>query len=269
MRFCGVLIIIPFLMLSAAPTEAASPGTNQPAGWAAVMDWPADSLADSGFRDTYNSCPVQNGMAVATWKAGAAAGGCQLDSTLFDQTPLKEFYFAIRWKHDYCCASNLVDKIFYFYSNDEGWVANQAIILYDKRLSMDMQDPLTNNCHIPGAWGDSYCSILPSSAPPLKPDEWHVIELKIKTSTSKTSRDGAVEEWHNGVKVMDYKNVNIHPGGVYSFSFTQTWTAGPLFPPPTYDWHQYLDHVYISVPGSGGSLPDTTPPGPPKGLRSI
>lgn len=254
------------LLLFSLPASAASPGSNQPAGWATLTDWSADSLAGSGFNDDeYKTCTFENGAAVATWKAGAAGGGCHLDSDRFFNQPLKEFYFAIRWKHDYCCSPNGYDKIFYFWSYPEGGMSNQAIMLHYKKLVMDMQDPGTNNCHIVGAWGDSYCSILPSSSPPVTLNEWHVIEMKVKTSTTKSSRDGTVEEWLDGTKVMDYRGVNVNPGGVYNFQWTQTWTY-PGQGDSTVDWHQYLDHVYISVPGSGG---DSSAPLAPRGLTLL
>ena len=94
---------------------------------------------------------------------------------------------------------------------------------------------------------------------------WHRIEFYIKSSTTKTSRDGTIKWWIDGQPVGYYPTVNISPGGMTDFQINHTWDATNCLLPPLRDlskeWHHYWDHLRISV-GQGGPTVDQ-PAGPP------
>jgi hypothetical protein len=102
---------------------------------------------------------------------------------------------------------------------------------------------------------------------------WHRIEVYLKTSTSKTSRDGAVKWWLDGQLIGNYPSINLSPGGLQEFQINHTWDGSSCLVAPARDmtkaWHHYWDHLHLSVGQGTGSLDQ--PPGPPSSpnLRSV
>ncbi len=91
---------------------------------------------------------------------------------------------------------------------------------------------------------------------------FHRIEVYLKTSTTKTSRDGIVRWWLDGKPVGDYPTVNLTPGGLAEFQINHTWDG---FNTANRDkskaWHHYWDHLHLSA-SSGTPLPPPIPVAP-------
>jgi hypothetical protein len=100
---------------------------------------------------------------------------------------------------------------------------------------------------------------------------WHKIEIYLKTSTTKTSRDGSVKWWIDGQAIGNYPTVNLSPGGLQEFQINHAWDGSSCLVARDMSkaWHHYWDHLHIST-GQGGGSSDQ-PPGPPASpnLRSV
>lgn len=99
---------------------------------------------------------------------------------------------------------------------------------------------------------------------------WTKIEVYVKDSTSKTSRDGVLRWWINGQLAGNYTNFNWWATGWDGWLWTETWdgcgTSGvgcDLGSVNTVDWSHYMDHLRVSVPNCSGSCGGGTTPPPP------
>ena len=78
---------------------------------------------------------------------------------------------------------------------------------------------------------------------------WYKFEAYIKASTTRTSRDGDLKWWINGVLVGSYPGLNYcGPNGetLDRFAWTQTWDgAFDMGISNTQAWEHWIDHIYI------------------------
>ncbi len=135
------------------------------------------------------------------------------------------------------------------------------------KIIMWDQQGIVNNTHVPGVFGTNYPvdgtgfflpNINQAAATVSAGSGWHKIEVYLKASTTYTSRDGSVQIWVDGVLTTSHVNImNISPGGFEEWQINHTWDGGPSFDCAYRDcsreWHHYFDHIYVSVPGSGGT----------------
>ena len=77
---------------------------------------------------------------------------------------------------------------------------------------------------------------------------WHLIEVYMKASSTKTSRDGIIRWALDGKIVGNYPTVNISPGGFADFQYNHAWDGSGclLARDLSKAWHHYWDHLYIS-----------------------
>jgi len=78
---------------------------------------------------------------------------------------------------------------------------------------------------------------------------WYKVEMKIRASTTRTSRDGSLQWWINDVLVGSYPNLNYcGPNGetLDRWAWTQTWDgAFDMGQSNTVAWEHWIDHLYI------------------------
>ena len=78
---------------------------------------------------------------------------------------------------------------------------------------------------------------------------WYKVEMKIRASTTRTSRDGLLQWWINDVLVGSYPNLNYcGPNGetLDRWLWTQTWDgAFDMGQSNTAAWEHWIDHLYI------------------------
>jgi len=78
---------------------------------------------------------------------------------------------------------------------------------------------------------------------------WYKFEAYIKASTTRTSRDGDLKWWINGVLVGSYPGLNYcGPNGetLDRFVWTPTWDgAFDMGTSNTQAWEHWIDHIYI------------------------
>ena len=266
---CCVAVLTLVFSLSEQSDASAQAWPNEPAGSSLVIEQPFNSLTVPGITNEYGSGQIAtDGTAPFSQSnilqecAGPGPGpGTAVN--LWTTLNTTQAYVGFWFKKNYSAGPGAMHKITFLKSNGvpayllgygNGW-----------NLQWDLQPDSNsvNNCHIPGAWGDSNCHLFPSSIN-INSNTWYRIEYVVRTSTSSTSRDGIVKMWVNGAVVMNLTNVNW-PGLLYQAEINPTWDGGT--PHPTQEC-QWFDHYRVSTSGSingGGS--DSTPPASPIGLR--
>ncbi len=80
---------------------------------------------------------------------------------------------------------------------------------------------------------------------------WHKIEVYLKSSPTRTSRDVIVKWWVDGYLVGDYVGANISAGGFNNAQINSTWDGSSNIVCPgvrdcSKSWHHYYDHMYVS-----------------------
>lgn len=251
------------------PVVNNGPWPNEPAGMTKIMDCPfSNSLC--GLVDTYKSAkfaspggsgtPRSLGMALDnSLEVNASTGGGQMG---FGLSMAKEAYIAMWWStnSDFLGLCNNGNKLFFVRnSTDNNFLLWQGEPGKPKTLKWDMQATY-DNCGHPGEYGMCYTKgdgtgwFEPngeSNGVVAAGSGWHLIEVYLKSSSSKTSRDGALRWALDGKIVGNYPNVNLSPGGFDEYILTHTWDGSSCLVPPYRDmskaWHHYWDHLYISV----------------------
>jgi hypothetical protein len=143
-----------------------------------------------------------------------------------------------------------------------------------------------NNCHVagydagadcntPGGGGNGtfWPNVNSGAATVSAGSGWHKIEIYQKSSTSKTSANGVIRIWVDGVLTSNYTNVNLAPGGFTDFQINHAWDGGmPCSDPRSRDcsreWHHYWSDVFVAIGGTVGAGGDNSgggevPPPPP------
>jgi hypothetical protein len=121
-----------------------------------------------------------------------------------------------------------------------------------------------DNSHLGDGYGDPGSTWLLFGQNPytVKLGAWHRIEVYMKKSKSRSSRDGILRWWVNGTAVGNYDKVN-YPEITMAreFKIDPTWGGtGDVKSQTDYFWY---DHIRIST---GGSTANSRPM-PPKNLR--
>lgn len=106
-----------------------------------------------------------------------------------------------------------------------------------------------NNSHLFG--GDPIGNVYPNTGASavVVPGVWYKLESRIRCSTSRTSRDGRVRVWLNGVLIIDYQQFNYcgpNGEGMNYFVWNETWDgAQDMGISNTVAWEHYMDHIYL------------------------
>jgi hypothetical protein len=128
------------------------------------------------------------------------------------------------------------------------------------------QQAIYDNCHVPGfnaypgpcigdhnGWFEP--NMNPQAATVNAGSGQHLIELRLKSSTTTTSKDGMLSWWVDGVLAGHYTGVNLSPNGFDTAHINHTWDGSSCLVPPYRDlskrWDHYWDRVRISRVNGG------------------
>lgn len=290
------LFTITFLLVasvSVAPiTQSYGAGswTNEPSGFTVVVDCPFSGTLCPGIWDAYNSvsfatiagAPLSPNTVLDDYiGAGSSTGSGMWGANLSN---VKELYIGTWWSTntDFQGICNNSNKMLFARNSsiDNNFLVWQGPPGSPKTFKWYMQATY-DNCGHPGEFGMCYSQgdgtgwFEPNvgNGTVAAGSGWHRIEIYLKTSTTKTSRDGSVKWWIDGQPVGNYPTINLSPGGLQEFQINHTWDGSSCLVAPARDmnkaWHHYWDHLHIST-GQGGASADQ-PAGPPLAptLRSV
>ena len=284
----ALLITLSALLMVTAKSFAAGAWTNEPSGFTVLIDCPFSNTLCPGIFDTYNSAsfaniggaPLSPSTVLDTYiGVGSSTGNGQWGANLMDA---KELYIGTWWStnSDFQGICNNTNKMLFARnpSIDNNFLVWQGVPGGAKTLKWYMQASY-DNCGHPGESGMCYSQgdgtgwFEPNAGngTVAAGSGWHRIEIYLKTSNSKTSRDGAVKWWIDGQLIGNYPSINLSPGGLQEFQINHTWDGSSCLVARDMSkaWHHYWDHLHISS-GQGGASLDQ-PPGPPASpnLRSV
>ena len=265
---CLVLAISWFSSVPSSYGSASWP--NEPSNAGTIVDVPFNSLPSGGMYSAYNNyaivgdstAPLSPSNVIQFTRPPGQTGGDQVFTALPN---MREVYLGFWWK-----PSNPFD----------GWLNNSNKLIFLKSPVLDnivenMYGPrggnrqlafilqlTTDNCHLPTGFGDcpgTYVLLPNASSGITSLGQWHRIEVYVKHSTTRTSRDGILRWWVDGVLAGNFTTVNFQIEPWNEMHIVQAWDS----PDPTQtstDRH-WFDHLRISQPG--GSTATDQPPGPP------
>ena len=280
-RWANILALLLFWLVSvdAPQSHAAGVWTNEPSGSSVLVDCNFSSTPGScGILDVYgsgisvsdSSAPVSpSGAVKAILYARAGQGGMQLVYTA--PQPAREMYVGFMWRTNSQFQGRIVSNKLFFI---RGPVLGNAFWGMDGRLVPQMSTqfgPNTSgldNSHI--CAGEGFLCYPNVSNQLITIGAWTKFEAYVKSSTTATSRDGAVRWWVNGVLTGNYTSLNYAPGGLNEWQWNNTWDgAQDMGVSNTVDWEHWLDHVHISLPNGASNV--DSPSGPPAAptLRGI
>ena len=248
---------------------------NEPTGLTTTHDCSFNQTLPPGVLDVYSSAVyVSDGTAPLSGPyvmdvalaAGAASGGVQLNGT-FTGRPREVFAgFWIKTNADFEGLYLSTNKVLFIRGGDNSFLVWQGLPNAPKTLKWYQQGTV-NNTHVPGVFGTNYPTdgtgwfepnINGSVATFSAGSGWHKVEIRLRASTTGTSRDGIIQIWVDGTLSTSHFNVNIAPGGFEEWVITPTWDGSQAMTCAFRDcaktWHWYWDHLYVSasVASSGG-----------------
>ncbi len=272
-RISLALICVIFLWTSSAYAQ----WVNEPSGFQTTLDCPFNfkptpsrDPAGCGIENFYNvgsitqdsSAPVSPpNLFKSAISAGNSSGGSQLNYVTAQV--YREMYVGLMWRTNPQFQGRQVGNKTFFV---RGPVNNNVFLFGNSNLSNGSAPMIFS--HNSGNLDNSHACALdlglacyPNVGPGvLTVGVWTKLEAYIKASTSNTSRDGIVRWWVNGAPAGNYTNLNVSSLGLNEWVWSETWD-GTVNPVPSVEWAHFIDHLHISVPGSGAG-PDN-PPGPP------
>ena len=210
--------------------DAAGNWPNEPAGSTVIVDCPFSGSLCPGIWNAYNtasyandgSAPLSPGSVFDTYmEKNSVTGNGQWGVALPDA---KELYVGTWWSTnpDFQGYSNNNNKMLFARRPeiDNNFLVWQGFPGQPKTLKWYMQATY-DNCGHPGESGMCYSRgdgtgwfepNTGANATVSAGSGWHRIEIYLKTSTTKTSRDGIVRWWLDGAMVGNYTAVNLSPG---------------------------------------------------------
>jgi hypothetical protein len=281
-----VFMILILAWLRVVTAEASGSWPNEPAGLSVLVDCPFSGNLCPNMWDAYNSAAFVADPAAPLSPSGALNDYLAVNSTEGSGQwgaalpNAKELYVGTWWRtnSEFQGMCNNNNKMLFARnpSIDNNFLVWQGAPGAPKTFKWYMQAGY-DNCGHPGEVGMCYSQgegtgwFEPNvgSGTVAAGSGWHLIEFYLKSSTTKTSRDGAVKWWIDGRPVGSYNSVNLSPGGMSDFQINHTWDGTNCLLPPLRDlskaWHHYWDHLHIAV-GQGTGSSDQ-PPGPPAAPR--
>jgi hypothetical protein len=274
-----------FLLTDYSSAKASAAWPNEPNGANVLTDWTFNSIAGSGWNTTGGDIMITNDSTAPLspgnvlqfrypigFTAGIAPG--RVFFSLGGER--REVYLGFWWKPSYPWQQEVnsgTSKIDFLISNGpadmfSGMMGPQGGPHY---LVTGLEFPSISNGHLPGTSGDNpgHRTIIPNVAyTQLTLGQWHRIEKYIKYSTTKTSRDGILRIWIDGVLNVNHTSVNYDTDWPFvEFNLSPTW--GGMNNKKTQTDYYWFDHVHLSLPNGGSSTPTDQPPGPPAAPRIL
>jgi len=285
------IILIILLALLVPAVGLAGPGPNAPSGIQTLIDEPWNAFNNqvnqqaNGWINNYIGCNasvVQDGSAPESppnllrqaRAAGSANGGCSI-SKYFTNTPVNRVYGRIRFRTSnpfYGVAAGGAKLI--------GYVQHQGgnFVLLDMNNAVSGSQWVfssaiyyQNQCHLLGQPGvyipiPSECTIFAQlfqntgNSSNIIAGQWQDIEWIYDNGSCSTCRDGKIIAWNNGVRVLDFQNVNMPATPFVSWTVTHTWDGQPMENINVAS-HFDFDQMYLGTYGGTVGPGDTTPPG--------
>ncbi len=264
-----------FVLLFPALSHASATWPNEPNGAIQLLDCNFSSTPGAcGIRDAYSSsiqatdgtAPISpSGVVKSVFPAGASSGGMQLNWLTSGQALYRELFVGIMWRTNAGFQGNpgsASNKMFFI----RGPGTNGLFLMWGQ-TGGPFQSVFGHNTG--GGLDNSHTCALDlglicfpnvnSAAAALPLNTWTKIEAYIKASTTKTSRDGIVRWWVNGVLVGNYTNINYGEQGLNEWVWSEAWDG--TFNPNHNEWNHFIDHLHVST--GTASQPLDTPAGPP------
>lgn len=266
------LVVLVWWIGNVGAARATDPNwPHEPANATVLLDWPFDQVAGSGLYDPYNAGQLISDSTARRSPAnvlsqvrtpGTSGGGTQLDLTINNY---RDVFVGFWWKPnlDFEGNYNSSNKLLLLITNESPsvltWYGPQN---GTKVLAYNLQNSgILNNCHLATAVGDCPGGVnvfgnVSNGAVSL--GAWHQVELRLRASTTSSSKDGILQWWLDGQLVGDFQNINLGPSPFNRFSLNHTWDS--VNPTQTKIWEHRFDHLRISAINTG--IADL-PPGPP------
>jgi hypothetical protein len=195
------------------------------------------------------------------WNHGAGTGNCPVPTLIF---PEKEEIFVGFWvkpSNPFTGWPNCINKTGNIFTQEAiiwlhlvkcaaNGIPQQGPYISDVAIS----HPALQNAQA-GGYGDSPGSRVFPGKDLTRLGEWHQVEIYAKKSTTRTSADGILRYWINGVLQADMTNINLD-SGFTQVQFTQSWDQPDMARPNAFDYY-YYDHVYVSAPNCPDGCPLT------------
>lgn len=244
--------------------------SNSPAGLVNIVDCPL-SKDFCGAENVYNTFPfvsMTDAPMSSPWVFDSAmqANGSHGNGQYVWHFPLKrEVYMGTYWSTntDFEGTLNNTNKMIFISQpgEDNSFLVWQGLPNKPKTIKWYTQG-LVNNTHLPNTFGMTYPTdgtgwFNPNTADAARAtvsagSGWHKLEVYLKSSTTRSSRDGIVRWWVDGYLVGDFSNVNISAGGFNNVQYNAAWDGSSNYACPgvrdcSKAWHHYYDHLFVSV----------------------
>lgn len=278
------LLLLAFLSIVAIPLQASS-WPNEPKDSVVIVDSDfAKGDLGSGWFDVYKSAAFASFTDAPESPPFALDTFMEVDSHtgngqwVVDLKNAKRLFIGMWWSTnaDFMGYSNNNNKMVFARRPEvdnnflvwQGMPGEPKTIKWYGQMAYD-------NCGHPGEHGMAFSKgdgtgwfepNGPSNGTVAAGSGWHRIEIYLKTSETKESRDGAVRWWLDGVLVGDYPTINLSPGGLQEFQINHAWDGSLSGRDLTKRWDHYWDHVKLSVPQSD---PEGIPPSVPKSAPPV
>lgn len=252
--------------------------TNEPAGFTSMLDCPFNTKPtpqatvcniqnayNAGTITTDSTAPLSpSNVYKSSLAAGASSGGTQLNWVTPGGTVYNEMYVGIMWRtNPEFFGRSVANKMFFIrgpgsntYFGMWGGTGGGSLGGGPFRLDFGPNVSTVDNSHTCTLDLGLYCPANVGS-PNVIMGTWYKIETYVKASTTTTSRNGIVRQWLNGTLISNRTDMNISPGGLNEWVWSETWD-GAVNPVPTVEWAHFLDQLHISIP-SGGGVQDNPP----------
>ncbi len=256
---CDLTFMDPKIVFTAGTNP--SSWTNEPVGFSNLYNCDFSGTV-CGLFDVYKTATFTNIGPVTALNVqlplGANNGGGQFIQNF---PAVKQLYIGTIWSTntEFEGSSRDTNKLLYVSQPpvDNNFLTWHGPKNQPKTLMWQLQATY-DNCHISGYEGGCFNQGDPMGR--LRPNVgnatvaagsgWHKIEVYLKASTTKTSRDGIVRWWLDGRLVGDYRNVNLTPGGFTEFQINPVWDGSSAYQCGIRDcsksWHHYWDKLRIS-----------------------
>lgn len=240
---------------------------NEPAGATVLSDWSMLSLAAGwelgGGAQNYTTdatAPSGDSRVLIThhnpsppgsgdWLIYALSGS---PTELYVGMMVKQSNPFVGYSSDYVVGGNNANKTLWMVTNTMFHTCEfYGVGIHSYPVAILLAtDGQTDNSHLGGAPYDSIFLFGTGQQWPC--GAWHKVEWYMKIGTSRSSRDGIVRWWVDGVQVGSYTNANI-PGDYFTqVEWSTTWDGATVNP---YQFEYAIDHLRVSLPDGG-----TTPP---------
>lgn len=266
---------------------------NEPPGFTPLLDCPLSGSLCPGMWDAYNSVtwapgvntpPPSSSVVLDQYMAaGSTTGSGQFGMSLPN---VKELFFGTWWSTNPEFQGNINNSNKMIFFRDPA-IDNSLLNWYglqDQPRTVTWFFQTTyDECHVSGYVGGCYnrgdgtgyltANVNAAAATVRAGSGWHRIELYLKASTTRTSQDGTIRIWVDGVLTHNYNTVNLTPTGINDFQFNTAWDGSSSYTAAGRDmsraWHHFYHNARISI---GQAKPTSDqPPGPPAvpSVRSV